>query len=411
MPAQDGLRAYVDADGRIVLPSETRARLGLSPAAEIMLDELANGVILRRPATHLGKVYVEPTSRCNLDCRICIRNSWDETQGDMSEGTYNRLLDGLKDLEHKPVMVLGGFGEPLLHPKILEMLARAKEVAQRVEVITNGLLLSEQMAREFIRLRLDMVWFSVDRFHADAYGSDGTPLSNMERLNRLRRSLSSQLPETGIVFVATSSNVERLPDLLRSAGRYGVSRCMVTNVLPYTLEMCAETLYKRSLDLVDGTPLPWSLGLELPRMDLDQNTLMVLDQVLRARHNVRLNDAGLNPTAGRCPFIESGAVAVSWDGAVSPCLGLMHSHVSYLSNKPRSVRRYAVGNINDLSLDEIWNEAEHLAFRKRVQEFDFSPCTWCRACEKAEANQEDCFGNTFPTCGGCLWAWGVIQCP
>ncbi len=26
-------------------------------------------------------------------------------------------------------------------------------------------------------------------------------------------------------------------------------------------------------------------------------------------------------------------------------------------------------------------------------------------------NEEDCFGNTFPTCGGCLWAQGVIRCP
>ena len=27
------------------------------------------------------------------------------------------------------------------------------------------------------------------------------------------------------------------------------------------------------------------------------------------------------------------------------------------------------------------------------------------------ANEEDCFGNAFPTCGGCLWSQGVIRCP
>jgi len=26
-------------------------------------------------------------------------------------------------------------------------------------------------------------------------------------------------------------------------------------------------------------------------------------------------------------------------------------------------------------------------------------------------NLEDCFGNSAPTCGGCLWAQGLIQCP
>ncbi|OGN93594.1 MAG: hypothetical protein A2Y88_12875 [Chloroflexi bacterium RBG_13_48_10] len=26
-------------------------------------------------------------------------------------------------------------------------------------------------------------------------------------------------------------------------------------------------------------------------------------------------------------------------------------------------------------------------------------------------NLEDCFGNSAPACGGCLWAQGLIQCP
>jgi hypothetical protein len=32
-------------------------------------------------------------------------------------------------------------------------------------------------------------------------------------------------------------------------------------------------------------------------------------------------------------------------------------------------------------------------------------------CNLSETNEEACFGNPFPTCGGCLWAQGVIQCP
>jgi hypothetical protein len=54
---------------------------------------------------------------------------------------------------------------------------------------------------------------------------------------------------------------------------------------------------------------------------------------------------------------------------------------------------------------------EHLSFRDRVQDFDFAECTICGSCDLAEKNEEDCIGNTFPTCGGCLWAQGVVQCP
>jgi MoaA/NifB/PqqE/SkfB family radical SAM enzyme len=409
---QNGMRAHVDHEGRIVLPPEVRARLGLVSDTDFLFDEAPNSLTLRRPAAQLAKIYIEPTSRCNLDCRMCIRSSWDETQGNMSDETFKRLLESLGALQHKPVIVFGGFGEPLFHPKIVEMIQGAKEAARRVELITNGLLLSEQMAREFIHIGLDVVWFSVDRFHSEVYSSGGALLPNIERLNALRISLNSlHLPETGIVFVATRSNIAEFPALLRGASRYGVTRYMVTNVLPYTSEMCDQALYSRALDEIGGRPSLWSPAVQLPRIDLNEVTLMPLYQAMRARHNVSIHDSNLNPSGGRCPFIETGTIAVSWDGAVSPCLALMHSHQSYLSDKPRAVRRYVVGNVNETSLTEIWNNAEHLAFRRRVQEFDFSPCTLCGGCDMAEANQEDCFGNTFPTCGGCLWAWGVIQCP
>jgi hypothetical protein len=52
-----------------------------------------------------------------------------------------------------------------------------------------------------------------------------------------------------------------------------------------------------------------------------------------------------------------------------------------------------------------------MAYRKRVQSFAFPPCTFCGGCDMSVANEEDCFGNEYPTCGGCLWAQGVIQCP
>ncbi|MFA5873596.1 MAG: hypothetical protein WC832_06495 [Anaerolineales bacterium] len=52
-----------------------------------------------------------------------------------------------------------------------------------------------------------------------------------------------------------------------------------------------------------------------------------------------------------------------------------------------------------------------VALRKRLHEFGFAPFTWRGICHLADKNQEHCFGNTFPSCGGCLWAQDVIQCP
>ena len=411
MELQHTLRAIVDENGQLVLPPETIARLGLVPGTEILMEDTAGGTMLRRAATHLAKVYVEPSSRCNLNCAICIRNSWTETQGDMTGETFRCLLQSLSSFEYKPVICFGGFGEPLLHPNIVEMVAWAKDMAERVEVITNGLLLTEQMVRDFVRLGPDILWFSVDSPHIGANSGSSNLFSKIEMLDSLRRSLNSRLPETGFVFVAESSNINQLPSLVRGATRYGASRYIVTNVLPYSPDVCNEILYTRALDGVENQPSPWSPLIQLPRIDWNEHTLTPLNQTLRGRHHVHIHDASLDMPGGRCPFIETGAVAVSWDGVVSPCLALMHTHVSYLRERARTVDRYVIGNINDTTLTKIWNDRNHLAFRKQVQEFNFPPCTSCGGCDMVEANQEDCFGNTFPTCGGCLWAWGVVQCP
>jgi hypothetical protein len=118
----------------------------------------------------------------------------------------------------------------------------------------------------------------------------------------------------------------------------------------------------------------------------------------------------VEPT-NRCPFIESGAAAISWEGNVSPCLPLLHSNMNFLDGRERFSRKYVVGNIKDGDLQTLWNKPEYVALRERVKIFDCSPCYICGGCDLAEANEEDCFGNSFPTCGGCLWAQGIIRCP
>ena len=406
----------VDEMGHLFLPPEVAEHYGFLPGAQVLVREGSQGLLLQRPITQLDRVYVEPTSRCNLNCRTCIRNAWEEPQGDMSAETWARVLSSLKALPSRPEVFFGGFGEPLAHPQILDMVEQARPLARSVELITNGMLLSEQVARRLIALDLDVLWISVDGATAENLADVrlGAALqqifTNIERLSILRHE-TSRKPEIGISFVAMRRNIADLPALLRMGPKLGVSRFMITNVFPYTEEMCKEMLYIRAVDGLDSVPSPFSPRIDLPRIDMDDTSKEALFQTMRYRNNVHLNGVTLGQDRGRCPFIEKGAVAICWDGSVSPCLALMHRYKTYLHNKPRSVQRHVVGNLDEQELGTIWNQQEYVDFRKRVGAFDFSPCTWCGGCSWSEANEEDCFANSFPTCGGCLWAQGVIQCP
>jgi MoaA/NifB/PqqE/SkfB family radical SAM enzyme len=414
--SNDGHWLNVDEEGRLILPLDVAEHYGILPGSQVLLKEGSKSLLLQRPITQLSKVYIEPTNRCNLVCRTCMRNAWEEPQGVMAVETWDRVIESLKVLPSRPKVFFGGFGEPLLLPHIAEMVTQAKSVAGSVELITNGILLTEERSRELIKAGLDMLWVSLDgatpESYADVRLGAALPqvLENIRRIAIMRHETARQ-PEIGISFVAMRRNISDLPKLIRMGPRLGVSQFMVSNAFPYTEEICREMLYVQSLDAVDSIPSPWSPRIDLPLMDMNEGGQEAILNTLRNRHNVRMNGVPFGQERGQCPFIEGGSIVISWDGNVSPCLALMHSYPTYLKGQNRNVRGHVLGNLTGQDLKSIWETPDYVAFRKRVQEFDFAPCTWCAGCEMAEKNEEDCFGNGFPTCGGCLWAQGVIQCP
>ncbi|MGD1119791.1 MAG: radical SAM protein [Dehalococcoidales bacterium] len=412
----------IDKEGRVKLPPELVSRYNIKPGSRIRLMENPAGLQLELPS-RLAKLYIEPTSRCNLDCRTCMRNAWDEPQGMMSEEIFARVVEGLKAFSPVPTVFLGGFGEPLFHPDIVKMISRLKELNTSVELITNGTLLTRKISRELIEAGLDTLWVSLDGATPESYADirlgAALPkvLKNLEHFKNIvdevfgTEHTKSLFPlpriKLGIAFVAMKRNIADLPEVINIGQRYGAELFMLTNVLPYTPEMIDDVLYYRAIKDNDYSHF------SLPQIDVNEITQAPVSQALR---NLSASWSGFNTEnmKNRCPFISKGAGAIRWDGDFSPCLPLLHSvtsYLDYLRNDRRYSRHWAVGNIKERSLLDLWNAPEHIAFRERVQSFAFAPCTTCGSCELILGNEEDCFGNTFPTCGGCLWAQGVIQCP
>jgi MoaA/NifB/PqqE/SkfB family radical SAM enzyme len=137
--------------------------------------------------------------------------------------------------------------------------------------------------------------------------------------------------------------------------------------------------------------------------------LMPLD-VFESRVSLTLLNRSLSDRNDYCRFAQEGFAAIRWDGEVSPCLSLLHDHPEYIRGRRKDVTHLSLGNIKDQPLPAIWESEAFSQFRARLREFHFSPCSTCGGCERFPRNLEDCTGNTFPTCGGCLWAQGFVQC-
>jgi MoaA/NifB/PqqE/SkfB family radical SAM enzyme len=367
----------------------------------------------------LRKVYVEPTNACNLNCRTCVRHAWDEPEGFMTWGTYKAVVAGLVAAASggtAGTVVFMGLGEPLLHPRFLDMVLHAKRNGLRAEVTTNALLLTPDLAHGLLDAGLDQLVVSIDGASAEAFGRarSGASLerviANVRGLHDRRGPNYGPGLRIGIEFVAMRSNIGELAGLNAVAAQLGASFIIVSNVLAYSPELIPETLYDYGVTSAESAETTAAPHWQLPRFDWDQEVGAALGKALRKAGSISLHEGNMDGANNLCPFVGADACAVAWHGGVSPCPPLLHTYSCFIGGREKQMVRWEAGRLPDETMAAVWARPTYAEFRDRVRRFDFSPCTDCGGCDLAQANEEDCFGNPHPVCGDCLWARGVVRC-
>ena len=123
-------------------------------------------------------VQIFPIYGCNLACAYCIHSVPTEQRGFVAgkavldDEIYRKCIDGLMEFPHPLKMLrFAGTGEPLLHPRIADMVAYAAErgVADTIDIVTNGLALTEKLSRALIAARLGRIRISIQGLDDAAY--------------------------------------------------------------------------------------------------------------------------------------------------------------------------------------------------------------------------------------------------
>lgn len=334
----------------------------------------------------------------------------------MTSACFAALLAGLPDAPQDDLtLAFGGFGEPTIHPGFLEMVGLARRAGRRVEIITNGTTLTRTAVREYLALSVAQVTISVDggddSSHAVPPGRPVNPLleAAASLCDERRRSRNRLI--VGLTCVATRRNVASLPALLDAADRIGVDFVSIGNVVAHTPEMAADGLWTRTAQLSGSHPSRWRPRVVLGRFDFTDDTRPLVERVWRQLRVVPPPALDSGAWHNRCRFAHEGTLAVRWDGQVAPCLSLMYTHPEFVGGREKTVRAWSVGNVQAAPLAAIWRSRDYREYRRRVREFDFSPCLSCGGCDISDTNEGDCFGTPFPACSECLWAQGIIICP
>lgn len=123
-------------------------------------------------------ITIQVTNLCNFKCFYCSASQPANKRKEdglllqhMPYQDFKSCIDSIARSGHVKILNLCGWGEPLLHPDIADMVRYAKEanVADSIKIVSNGSLLTPKMSDALISAGLDNIRISLQGIDANAY--------------------------------------------------------------------------------------------------------------------------------------------------------------------------------------------------------------------------------------------------
>jgi len=272
------------------------------------------------------RLWIEPTSICNLRCVMCPNKDLEKAQkGLMDLALFKKIIDEAAvfafdvNLHHR--------GESLLHPDFITMVEYAHAAGLVTRFHTNGTLLDEDKARRLIVAGLDQFAFSFDGFDAETY-------------ERIRVNAD---------FEKTVGHIRRFLEIKKEFG----SRRPVTVI-----------------ELIDQPGLRESEARSRAAFE-ERFAGLPLDKIFVKKPHNWAGETGAvaeRKSYSLCTFLWQ-ALVVCWDGEVLPCTQDFFGY-------------YPLGNVKDAPLADIWNNDRMIALREKIVRRDIMDLKTCGQCDR-----------------------------
>ncbi|RPJ57410.1 MAG: radical SAM protein [Acidobacteria bacterium] len=321
-------------------------------------------------------INLEPTFRCNLACEMCPRFSSEDPHLDMAAETYERICQFMS-LAH--TVDFTGWGEPLLHPRIFEMIRAAKTRGCVTSMTSNGTALNERNSASLLDSGLDRLAVSVDGVRAETYNAIRVGSSfdriqvNISRLTHMIAQKNSRM-ELAIAYTLQECNADEL-----------------NLVVPWVASVGGRVVHLKHVNAI-STASDWDrsfLKYRLHPLKANNGRLEGLEAAIdgvmtkAARAGIKVmmhSEYPLTPQMrGRhCLATPLQSVYVSHDGKISPCCHLGHHVSRFFNGEPFPASSLIFGDIKSQDLEEVWESEDHRRFREAFEKANYPSA--CRTC-------------------------------
>lgn len=339
------------------------------------------------------------TRACNLTCRHCYANATAGPAADeMTHEQGLALVDHLAEYG-TPVVLFSG-GEPMMHPRLFDLIKRTVSRGCRAVLSSNGLLLNADSAKRLKDLGLSYIGVSLDglaRAHDDFRKHPGAFEATVKNICLAREAGL----KVGLRFTLSRRNVADLPGIFDLMERESIPRVCFYHLVVRGRGsgMAAETLShaetRAAIDLIiDKTRDRFAAGKPLEVLTVDNHAdgpylylrLLREGQHERAAKTLELLKLNGGNSSGR------GIAAISWNGEVHP---------------DQFWRTVTLGSVKEKNFADIWHDQSNgfLQKLKNKKEHVTGRCRQCAFLDvcggnlraRAEAATGDAWGED-PAC-------------
>lgn len=278
----------------------------------------------------LPKLDLNITNRCNFRCTHCAFDSGVAQMSELTLGELEKILRETKDLGGERFDITGG--EPLIREDVEDIVKLGKRLDYKIELVTNGALLTRKKLRKFKKLGLDGIAISLDGSNAEVYNrirrrdkeTFGRVIENIKESKR--KGFYTKVNTTVFDF-----NLEDIPSITELALSLGADEQGIYYFTPIgrgnrSKELAVEPLkwlefIKTRLKKYQGRGM--KISLELPLIEKES----------------------WNPDSGCIANKEKSHLQILPNGNVYPCAIL----ASY--EKP-------IANLHKYSIKDVWGNTE-----------------------------------------------------
>lgn len=200
--------------------------------------------ILQKLSLHTGCSFGKPhapililTNRCNAHCLHCLSWKHKSQEGEMTTLEWKLTLDELRKWLG-PVSITITGGETLLRMDTMEIVEYAAKRGFKVELLTNGFLMTSEKAKRLIQSGVKRITISLDgsqsEIHDKIRGKAGFFDNTVKALQMLsnERDLNGRDVDIWGKTVIMSYNVKELANIVILARKLGINGILFQSLTP-----------------------------------------------------------------------------------------------------------------------------------------------------------------------------------